>query len=115
MPREGVPTNHSTRTSRCVTRHRSSSAAARVDTMTTTSIPSGLNANHSSDEEEEEYAVASALDRDAPLDASLKKVLRRTEEEIEERRAIESAVDAREWKLELERGTFIYFNSRTGN
>lgn len=73
----------------------------------------GLNANHSSDEEEEEYAVASALDRDAPLDASLKKVLRRTEEEIEERRAIESAVDAREWKLELERGTFIYFNSRT--
>jgi hypothetical protein len=75
----------------------------------------GLNANHSSDEEEEEYAVASALDRDAPLDASLKKVLRRTEEEIEERRAIESAVDAREWKLELERGTFIYFNSRTGN
>ena len=68
----------------------------------------GLNANHSSDEEEEEYAVASALDRDAPLDASLKKVLRRTEEEIEERRAIESAVDAREWKLELERGTFIF-------
>ena len=48
----------------------------------------GLNANHSSDEEEEEYAVASALDRDAPLDASLKKVLRRTEEEIEELRAI---------------------------
>jgi hypothetical protein len=69
----------------------------------------GLNANHSSDEEEEEYAVASALDRDAPLDASLKKVLRRTEEEIEERRAIESAVDAREWKLELERGTIICF------
>ena len=69
----------------------------------------GLNhANGSSDEEEEEYAVASALDRDAPLDASLKKVLRRTEEEIEERRAIESAVDAREWKLELERGTFIF-------
>ena len=55
------------------------------------------------DEEEEEYAVASALDRDAPLDASLKKVLRKTEEEIEERRAIESAVDAREWRVELER------------
>ncbi|ACO68707.1 intraflagellar transport protein 57 [Micromonas commoda] len=51
----------------------------------------------------EEYAVASALDRDAPLDASLKKVLRKTEEEIEERRAIESAVDAREWRVELER------------
>ena len=55
------------------------------------------------DDEEEEYAVASALDRDAPLDASLKKVLRKTEEEIEERRAIESAVDAREWRVELER------------
>ena len=47
--------------------------------------------------------MASALDRDAPLDASLKKVLRKTEEEIEERRAIESAVDAREWRVELER------------
>ena len=55
------------------------------------------------DEEEEEYAIASALDRDAPLDASLKKVLRKTEEEIEERRAIESAIDAREWRVELER------------
>ena len=55
------------------------------------------------DDDDEEYAVASALDRDAPLDASLKKVLRKTEEEIEERRAIESAVDAREWRVELER------------
>ena len=65
--------------------------------------PNRSDDENDDDDEEEEYAVASALDRDAPLDASLKKVLRKTEEEIEERRAIESAVDAREWRVELER------------